>query len=154
MGKSKREIITIGRREWACLPDLNIKAIQFKTDTGAATSALHALDIDLFQRDGEQWVRFNTHSKADEELPHITCEARVFEFRNVTNSGGKTERRPVIKTTLLLGDYKAKIQLTLTGRSDMAYSMLLGRRAMQNRMLVDPARLHLHGDKNTNCQED
>lgn len=153
MNESSQSVITIGRREWACLPELNIQAIQFKTDTGAKTSALHALDIELFEQNNEQWVRFNTHSKENNEHPHIACETRVISFRIITNSGGESERRPVIETLLVLGEYQERIQLTLSGRSEMAYAMLLGRRAMHNRMLVDPARSYLHGDKDDTCQD-
>lgn len=145
-------LITIGWREWACLPKLNIQAILFKTDTGAKTSALHAVDMHYFEREDAQWIRFNTQLKQNTGQPKIACEARVKSFRQVTNSGGQSEQRPVIETQLLLGQYHLSIELTLSDRSGMRYSMLLGRRAMQKRILVDPSRSFNHGKQQPNCQ--
>lgn len=152
MYEPPKSSIVIGWREWACFPDLNIQAIQFKTDTGAKTSALHAINIELFEQNKQQWVRFTTQLKQNKRKPLIECVAQVKSFRTVTNSGGHTERRPVIETVLLLGKYQMTIELTLSDRSGLRYSMLLGRRAMQNNVLVDPSRSYLHGKEQPDCQ--
>lgn len=152
MYEPPKSSIVIGWREWACFPELNIRAIQFKTDTGAKTSALHAIDIQLFEQNKVQWVRFKTQLKQNKGRPFIECEAPVISFRTVTNSGGQTERRPVIETGLVLGKYHLSIELTLTDRSGLRYSMLLGRRAMQNNMLVNPSRSYLHGKEQPDCR--
>ncbi|MEE9447298.1 MAG: ATP-dependent zinc protease [Arenicellales bacterium] len=141
----KPTLITIGWREWAALPELNIRRIKFKTDTGAKTSSLHAINIEHFERDSQPWVRFDTQLKKHTAFKTLACEARLIELRKVTNSGGETQNRPVIETVIVLGSISWKIQLTLADRTDMRFAMLLGRRAMQDHLLVDSARSHLLG---------
>lgn len=51
-----------GRYEWVLLPELDRTLVR-RSDTGAYTSSLSAKDIELFQRDGEEWVRFRLATK-------------------------------------------------------------------------------------------
>ena len=133
------EEIKIGWREWLALPELGLLAIEAKVDTGAATSALHAEDIEQFDRDGRPFVRFRTQPLPD---VIISCEARVVDQREVTASNGQVERRTVVSTLLRLGvrsDAPSwRIELSLTDRTTMQLPMLLGREAMAGRILVKP----------------
>ena len=129
----------IGWREWISLPDLNVPAIKVKVDTGARTSALHAFDIVPFERDGIRYVSFNVHPLQGNDDLVIPCAAPLVDRRKVTNSGGQSQRRHVIATTLLLAGRSWPIELTLTNRDEMRFRMLLGRNAMSGRLLVDPS---------------
>ncbi len=142
---SKNTKRTIGWREHATLPDLNIAVIEFKTDTGAKTSSLHALEIELYEQDHTPWVKFLSTERHNNKNQLIACQAPVVDMRSVTSSGGHTERRPVIKTRMRLGNIVQKIELTLSDRSEMRYKMLLGRRAMRKGLIVNPAATHLLG---------
>lgn len=129
----------IGWREWVSLPDLNIAKIKAKIDTGARTSTLHALDIAPFTKAGEMWIRFSVHPVQDDDATAVQCEAKVFERRIITNSGGGQEERYVIKTPLYIGDSNWLIELTLTNRAGLGFRMLIGRTALKGRVIVDPA---------------
>ena len=137
--------LQVGWREWLSLPELDVPWIKVKVDTGARTSALHAGDIHFFNRDGVDWVRFNLRPPAGSGEPGKPCEASVIDFREVTDSGGNTERRAVIRSTMQIGDYHAPIDITLTDRSTMRFSMLLGRTALPKDAMVLPRRSFLHG---------
>ncbi len=130
----------IGWREWVGLPQLDIEEIKVKIDTGARTSAVHAFNIKPIHRDGEDWVRFDVHPIQRNDTVYKTCEAEVADYRWVTNSGGGREKRFVIVTTLRLGSGAWPIEVTLTDRDQMGFRMLLGRTAMERRLIVDPAR--------------
>jgi hypothetical protein len=67
----------------------------------------------------------------------------VRDFVQIKDSSGRTERRPVIETTLRLGDLKRKVRVTLTDRGDMTYPMLIGRTALGAGIVIDPSRRHL-----------
>ena len=129
----------IGWREWIALPDLNVPAIKAKVDTGARTSALHAFDVEPFELDGKPFVSFNVHPLQGDDDLVIPCTAPLVDRRKVTNSGGQSQRRYVIATTLLLAGRSWPIELTLTNRDEMKFRMLLGRNAMSGRLVVDPA---------------
>ncbi|MDX1454480.1 MAG: ATP-dependent zinc protease [Gammaproteobacteria bacterium] len=137
MSRNKR--IAVGWREWLALPELGIDRIKAKIDTGARTSALHAFDLEFLPpRDGKDWVRFGMHPVQGDTDTVLYCEAEVIDRRQVTDSGGHQEERPVIKTLLKLGDDEWPIELTLTGRDNMRFRMLLGRTAMRGRLNVRP----------------
>ena len=136
----------IGWREWVDLPDLGLYDIKVKVDTGARTSALHAFDVQPFtDDDGRERVRFSMHPlhRSDERVQ--ICEADIVDRRIVTNSGGQREPRFVIETTLAFAGGKWPIEMTLTSRDDMMFRMLLGRTAMNGRLIVDPELSYLMG---------
>ena len=127
---------SIGWREWLSLPELGIANIKAKIDTGARTSALHTFSLEFFDKQGEEWVRIGVHPKqnSDEEL---FTEARVVDKRMVRDSGGHEEVRPVIETTFRIGRHEFRAEMTLTSRDNMKFRMLLGRRALEGRFLVN-----------------
>ena len=77
----------------------------------------------------------------------ITCSADVLDKRMVSDSGGHREERFVISTMLVIGGHAWPIEATLTARDDMLFRMLIGRTAIKNRALVNPARSYLVGKK-------
>lgn len=127
----------IGWREWATLPDLGIDCIEVKADTGARTSALHAMGITSTKIDGEEWVEFELENKDSSTDSAISTKARVIDHRTVRDSGGHEETRVVITTNLRMGGEEWPIELTLTDRKAMGFRMLLGRTAMAGHFYVD-----------------
>lgn len=142
--KQQEQLPIIGWRERVALPDLGIPEVKAKIDTGARSSALHAVDVQTFEREGKPMVRFKVHPYQRNASQTVTAEAELIDQRQVRNSGGHTQVRPVIKTTLELNGYAFPIELTLTDRDVMGFRMLLGRQAVRRRFLVDAGKSFLH----------
>lgn len=125
------------------LPDLGIKEIKAKVDTGADNSSLHAFNTVRFEENGKQMIRFDIHPHQRKKRPSISCVAEVVGERKVKNPGGRSERRPVIKTRLVIAGEEFESLVNLTTRDEMTFRMLLGRRTVRKNFVVDPGRSYL-----------
>jgi ribosomal protein S6--L-glutamate ligase len=128
----------LGWEEWAAFPGLGLPAIKAKVDTGARTSALHAVSVEPFGPEKRLQVRFVMHPIPDQPEVEVICAAPVVDRREVTSSNGETELRWVIETPVRIGGREWLIEVTLTNRESMNYRMLLGRTAIQPDMVVQP----------------
>ena len=137
--------LILGSEEWCSFPDLNIPIIKARVDSGAKTSALHAVNIAPFVRDNENWVKFDINPIQNNTKAVKHCEAKLIDKRVVKSSSGYREQRFVIQTELKIGEATWKIEMTLTNRDSMGFRMLLGREAMSGRVLVDPEQKYLLG---------
>lgn len=135
--------IVIGWREWVLFPELNMGPVKAKIDTGARTSALHAFDIEFFERNGKKMVRFKVHPRQRDERYAVAAETEVIDMRYVKDSGGRETLRPVIRTQAKLGLNDWDIELTLTNRDAMGFRLLIGRQAVKRKFLVHPGRSYL-----------
>lgn len=141
--KKKRVLQTIGWREWIALPDLGVDAIKAKVDTGARSSALHAFDLQLFERNGARWAQFEIHPLQHSTRCAVQVIAEVVAERAVRSSNGRREWRPVICTDVELLGKRWPIEVTLTNRDAMGFRMLLGRQAVRRQFLVHAGRSFL-----------
>lgn len=137
--------VHLGWREWLSLPDLGIVQVRAKVDTGARSSALHVMEQQVFERDGVEYVHFQLDSGAPGAAPQH-AQAKVFDRRRVTDSGGHVSERIFIRTRLHLAGKSWVAEVNLTQRKNMLFPMLLGRTALAGRFLVDPASSFLQGD--------
>lgn len=115
-----------------------------KLDTGAKTSAIHATDIERFERDGKPMVRFRLaidHNDADSET--ILVEKPLERDVTIKLRGThKNDARPAVKIQFCLGGNRYEALFTLTNRSKFNYPVLLGRRFLADLVVVDPAEKH------------
>ena len=145
IGSEGSEQLALGWREWVTFPDWEIAYIKAKIDSGARTSALHAVRLEWFERGGQPWVRFVTFPwQATTEDP-TTIEARVIATREIKSSSGDIELRPVVRAQIVLAGIHRTIEITLTDRSDMRFRMLIGREALRENYIIDTGSSYVAG---------
>lgn len=139
------EKLVIGRREWIGLPELGVPALHGKIDTGAYRSSLHAQDLSVFEREDAEWVRFVTHSQNGRE---VTCEAPVAFRKRVKSSTGEARERFFLRTRFRTArGLEWPVLMSLADRSEMNFPLLIGRRALSERFVVDTSGSHLLGSQ-------
>lgn len=145
--KTRKQRPAVGWREWVAIPELGVEAIKAKVDTGAATSALHVTNLRKRETEEGTWLDFVVHPVQRHATPNIATGAWMVAERPVRDSGGRSEVRPVIRTTVELGGQAIQIEITLTRRDNMGFRMLLGRQAIRRRFVVDPGRSFVKRDQ-------
>ena len=136
MVKKKREKKVVGWKEQVALPDLKIKSVIAKIDTGANVATIDADDIKFVTRKDVKYVKF-TVKKRNNTVRKTS--APLAGFKRIRSSNGDVERRPYIKTDILMDGITKNIELTLTDRGPMDYTMLIGRKALGRRWIVNPS---------------
>ena len=124
-----------------------------KLDSGAMTSSLHAEDIEYFEKNGKQWVRFEFDKKArppKHGMPGVPrqkkmIEAPVKRMVKIKQHTVDFVKRPAVDLEINIGGKTYLAEFTLTDRDAFIYPVLLGRRFLQTALIVDPARIHVTG---------
>lgn len=138
-------ISQIGWREWVGLPKLGVTCIKAKIDTGARTAALHAEEVEAYERGGTTWVKFKIAAGGG-RTDWLQCDTPVADIRDIKNTSGVPERRYVINTPLRLGSRRWLIDVSLANRAEMGFELILGRSSIRRRKLVvNPGRSFLAG---------
>ncbi len=127
----------IGRKEKISLPVLGLKLVWAKIDTGAYTSSLHAEHIREEVRDGKKVLCFEVLMPEHKSFTGETLTFRKYREKKVKNSFGHTETRFLIVTKIRIAGETFPAEFTLSDRSTMKNSILLGRKILQGRFLVD-----------------
>lgn len=148
MAQKKKSLQTIGRLEYVDFPEWNLFDIEAKVDTGAYTSSLHCHHIKAFEKNDRKFVKFNLLDPSHETYNDKLFQLPVHRTKMVKSSNGSTEERFIIKTEMKLFDQLIKVQLSLTDRSEMRYPVLLGRKLINGRFVVDVSQKYL-SSKNT-----
>ncbi|GAA2989349.1 hypothetical protein JOD63_001719 [Microbacterium terrae] len=134
-----------GWREWVSLPQSDVPWLKAKLDTGARTSALHAFDIEEFDRDGDAWVRFGIHPWQRSADDTVIVEMPVHDRRLIRSSSGHTQQRYVVLMAVKMLGREFTAEVTLTNRDQMGFRMLIGRQALRHGFVVDSGRSFLGG---------
>lgn len=139
----KRQLHTIGRIEMVDLPKWNIEGIEAKIDTGAYSSSLHCHHIERFEKDGESWIKFNLLDPEHRAYNDQLIELPIFDEREVKSSNGVSETRFFVQTTICLFKKEFTIEFSLTDRSEMKYPLLIGRKFLSKKFIVDVSKRNL-----------
>jgi hypothetical protein len=133
-----KEKLTIGRREVIDFPELGLVGITAKVDTGAYTTALHCHDIR--EENGVLYFKLldPTHPDYNQQEQKFT----EYSQKEIKNSFGEIEKRYIIKSIVKIGRKRIKSVISLTDRGNMRYPVLIGRKLLKNRFVVDVSLLN------------
>jgi len=133
--------LVVGQLEQVWLPDPEL-ALMARIDTGAETSSLDARNIELFERDGKRWVRFeiiNPVTGAPKSL-----ERRLKRTVGISQAGSSAaKRRPVVKMSIVIGRSNQTAEFTLRDRSHLGYQALIGRNILKDVFIVDVSKKNI-----------
>ncbi len=137
MPRKKKAKKTIGRVEAISFPDFHLHNVLAKIDTGAYTSTIHCYRIKERKQNGLRYlhIKFLDHRHPD----YNKQGQNIYNYTRarVRSSSGHLEYRYKIKLKVKLGPHQYKTEFTLTNRSEMRYPVLLGRRLLVGRFMVD-----------------
>ncbi len=122
---------------WVAEPGFSITA---RIDTGASTSSLHAQAVTPFERDGDDWVRFEIPVDDTAHTLELPIIKRVKVVQQADRDGS---RRPVVALRVRLGDIQDTFEFTLADRAHLEQPMILGRNFLTNIALVDVSRQYV-----------
>ena len=132
----------VGQLEKVWMPSLNL-TLSARIDTGAETASLDARNIELFERNGKRWVRFEIENPTNGDEP-ILLERKLTRMVNIVQSNSaESERRPVIRLGITIGTINQTAEFTLSNRSHLDYQVLVGRNILKDVMVVDVSRKNI-----------
>lgn len=141
--KKIKELNLIGRREKVDFPDLGLFGIYAKVDTGAYTTALHCHDIQIKEIGNQKFLCFKLLDPSHPEYNEQEIEFNTFSTKEIKNSFGNLEKRFVIKAKIKLARRTINTTISLTDRGNMRYPVLIGRKFLRGRFIVDVSRENL-----------
>ncbi|EEX35970.1 ATP-dependent zinc protease family protein [Vibrio metschnikovii] len=134
--------LIFGEKEWVYVPAIE-ESFRARIDTGATTSSISAVDVEAFERDGEDWVKFRIeHDGIKSGEINLPVERWV---RIRQSSDNSYQRRPVVMMWVQLGEMKDHTQFTLANRTHLTFPILLGRSFFRDVAVVDVSREYVQG---------
>jgi hypothetical protein len=130
----------IGSKELISIIDLELFDLDAKVDTGADSNALHCDQIEI---DENNMVHFTLLDEVHSAYHGRHIERPLYKIKKVRSSNGELQLRPSIKVEVEFFGKKYKSIISLTSRTDMKYPMLIGRRFLSGRFLVDVSQEYL-----------
>ncbi|MEN8787729.1 MAG: RimK/LysX family protein [Flavobacteriales bacterium] len=134
---------TIGRKDILDFPRLKLENIDVKIDTGAYSSSIHCRDIKLGKRNDKEVISFVLLDPSHEKYHGKRFTSSTFKEKLVKSSNGISEKRYVITSDVLIFGEKYKVELSLTERGEMRFPILIGRKLLMGKFLVDTAKTDL-----------
>jgi hypothetical protein len=132
------EKLLIGRLEKVLITPPG-QVFNARIDTGATTSSLDARNIEVFERDGNNWVRFQIPDPVEKDSYYDVERPIARWVRIIQAASEEADRRPVVKLQFRIGRVQRMAEFTLEDRSHMDYQVLIGRNVLRDLMVVDVA---------------
>jgi len=131
----------LGNEEFISIPELGIKFIKARIDSGATSAVMHAFNIKVYTDGDGDIISFYINPYNNNRLITLFCKTKLAGWKDVKSSNGVMEKRPYIISTVKIGDFLFEnLEITLSDRDQMGHRMLIGRQSLLSyNILVDPA---------------
>jgi len=124
----------VGKKELITIIDLDLFNLDAKVDTGADSNALHCDDIFI---DNDGFVHFTLLDEVHASYHGKRIKLPLHKVKKVRSSNGELQNRPSIEVNVHFFGKTYKTIISLTNRADMKYPMLIGRKFLSGKFLVD-----------------
>ena len=131
----------IGWKDLIDLPEFGLMNVRAKIDSGANRSAIHCSNIELIEKDGIEELHF--HIPLDSSHGVNTFTTKSYFKKKIRSSSGHVEERFIVKTSIIIFGKKIKTTFSLTDRTEMKFPVLLGRKLLNARFLIDVSQENL-----------
>ena len=138
---AKNSLTPLGWREWVFLPSYNDFKLKAKIDTGARTSAIHATNIQIYQKDSSEMVKFQIYQSQS----FLDIDTELISYKKIKSSFGQTEIRPSVHMKIQIGAEIWLTEITLAQRAKLTYPMLIGRNTLNRKHIIHSHRSYLAG---------
>jgi len=137
MSKKKRPKRIIGAIDRIDLPEFGLENVPCKIDTGAYTSSIHCSKVYLLEKNDQTFLCFRLYDPKFGITSRKQYRFLDFKEKTVRSSNGMEDLRYSIRTTMIVFGRKYKTEFTLSFREKMRFPILLGRKFLRNRFIVD-----------------
>ncbi len=131
----------VGRTDKVDLPLLGLENIDVKIDTGADSCSIHCHNIVI--SDDKKRVIFNLLDPEHQEYNDREYKVDILRITSVKSSNGESQDRIFISSEIVVFGKSYNAEISLADRSSMKFPMLLGRRFLKDRFLVDVSKKNL-----------
>ncbi len=135
--KNSSSKIIIGTLDRLDFPDFNLFNVPAKIDTGAETSSIHCQRARIIEKDGKEFLGFKLLDPSYKNYSAQEYRTENFEERQIKSSTGHAQFRFVVKMNITLFAQTFLTEFSLADRESMKFPVLIGKKLLKNRFLVD-----------------
>ncbi len=134
----KSKLPIIGRKEIITIKNFDNILLEAKIDTGARTTSLYAINMKV----ANEVLYFELPFSNNQQV-----EFSNFQQLKVKSSNGQSETRYAVKLKLKLANRIINTLVTLSNRGEMNFPLLIGRRFLKNKFMVDVSKQYVYSSK-------
>lgn len=123
----RRTLSVVGEVERVFLADGGL-VFEARVDTGATSTSIDARNIEIFEKNGEDWVRFEVRTNGNDSL---SLERRIVDRVDIVSAGSE-EERVVVELDLCMSDVMQTVEVNLANRENLTYRLLVGRDVLRD----------------------
>jgi hypothetical protein len=138
------ELRIVGAVEYVVIGD-NVMQQKARVDTGATTTSVGIKQLEVYERDGESWVKFTIEDRVLEETADF--ERKLVRRVQIKRHNASPDERPVVTMPLTMGPIQRTVEVTLNNRDSFEYPVLIGRNFLDGHAVVDVSRQYIAMDE-------